>query len=296
MYKKGLLFTLLIGVLVLAACGTADSNDEGATTDQESSELSESSAIWADIQEAGEIVAGTSGTLIAASYYPEGSEDVLTGYDVEVMKEIGKRLGLDVSFEIMGIDSMLPAINSGRIDVAVNDIEATDSRKEKFNFSEPYKYSYSTMVVRKDDYSGITSLEDLAGKEAGGGATTIYSQIAEHFGAKVITYGNAPNEAYLRDVDNGRTDVIVNDYYLSKFGVGAFPEFDIMLHPDLKFHPTEQAVIMSIEATTLQEKINEVLVEMREDGTLSDLATEFYGEDASQKPEGEIAEIEGLEL
>ncbi len=77
----------------------------------------------------GKIIAGTSGTLVGASTYEEGT-DKLTGYDVELMREIGKRLGLDVKFEIMGIDSMLPAIQSGRIDVAVNDIEITDKRKK----------------------------------------------------------------------------------------------------------------------------------------------------------------------
>ena len=291
MLKKGLLFTFLIGVFVLAACGQTDADN---TTDTTGENNEESLTKWDEMQEAGEIVAGTSGTLIAATYYTD--EEELTGYDVEVMREIANRLDLEVQFEIMGIDSMLPAINSGRIDVAVNDIEATDNRKEKFNFSDPYKYSYSTMVVREDDYSGINSLEDLEGKKAGGGATTVYSQIAEHFGAKVVTYGNAPNEAYLSDVNTGRTDVIVNDYYLSKFGVGAFPDFDIMLHPNLKFHPTEQAVVMPKESTTLQEKINEVLAEMHEDGTLTELATQFYSEDASQRPEGEIEEIEGLDL
>ena len=287
MLKKELLFTFFISVFILAACGQSDTDN--TTSDNNEESLTK----WDEIQEAGEIVAGTSGTLIAASYYTE--EDELTGYDVEVMREIASRLDLEVKFEIMGIDSMLPALDS-RIDVAVNDIEATDNRKEQFNFSDPYKYSYSTMVVREDDYSGINSLEDLEGKKAGGGATTIYSKIAEHFGAKVVTYGNAPNEAYLSDVNTGRTDVIVNDYYLSKFGVGAFPDFDIMLHPNLKFHPTEHAVVMPNDATTLQEKINEVLAEMREDGTLTELATQFYYEDASQRPEGEIEEIEGLDL
>ncbi|WP_026569328.1 MULTISPECIES: transporter substrate-binding domain-containing protein [Sediminibacillus] len=284
-------FAVVTLTVLLAACGEEAENSQDAAEESGSSK-------WKEIQEAGEIVAGTSGTLVAASYY-EGEEenaDQLTGYDVEVMREVADRLGLDVSFEIMGIDSMLPAVNSGRIDVAVNDIEATDNRKEKFNFSEPYKYSYSTMVVRKEDNSGIESLEDLEGKKAGGGATTIYSQIAEHYGAEVVTYGNAPNEAYLRDVDNGRTDVIVNDYFLSKFGVAAFPEFDIHLHPELKFHPTEQAVVMPKNADVLTGKINEALAEMREDGTLTELAEKFYKEDASQKPEGEIQELEGLDL
>lgn len=276
--KTGVLFTLLAGLLLLAACGNSDNK-------------------WAEIEESGELVVGTSGTLIAASFYPDAENpDELSGYDVEVIREVASRLGLDVSFEIMSIDSMLPAVNSDRIDVAVNDIEVTDKRKEKFSFSDPYKYSYTTMVVRKEDYSGIHKLEDLEGKVNGGGATTIFSQIAEHYGAEVKTYGNAPNEAYLRDVHEGRTDVIVNDYYLSKFGVAAFPEFDIMLHPELKLHPTEQAIVMKKEATTLQEKINETLNEMREDGTLSELAIEFYKEDASKQPEGNFQEIEGLEL
>lgn len=266
---------------MLAACGDASEENR-----------------WDEIQEAGELVVGTSGTLIAASYYDgEGeNEDELTGYDVELMKEVGKRLDLDVSFEIMGIDSMLPAITSGRIDVAANDIEITDNRKEEFNFSDPYKYSYTTMAVRKDDNSGIETLDDLKGKKAGGGATTIYSQIAEQFGAEVITYGNAPNEAYLRDVHDAITDVVINDYFLTKFGVGAFPDFDIHLHPDLKFHPTEQAVVIPKDESELTEKINEALNEMREDGTLSTLAKKFYEEDASQKVEGDIVEIEGLDL
>ncbi|AUJ25421.1 transporter substrate-binding domain-containing protein [Virgibacillus dokdonensis] len=283
---------LIASIVFITACSNSsgDSNSEG--------ENGETDKRWQEVKEKGELVVGTSGTLIAASYYDgeEESEEQLTGYDVEVMREVAKRLDVDISFEIMGIDSMLPAIKSGRIDVAANDIEATDKRKESFNFSEPYKYSYSTMVVRKEDNSGIESLEDLKGKIAGGGATTIYSQIAEHFGAEVKTYGNAPNEAYLRDVHNGRSDVIVNDYYLSKFGVAGFPEFDIHLHPDLKFHPTEQAVVIPKDADMLTEKINDALAAMRKDGTLSELAKKFYQEDASQKPEGDIQEIEGLDL
>ncbi|RKQ31378.1 transporter substrate-binding domain-containing protein [Oceanobacillus halophilus] len=285
------IFFLLIIIALLSACGSSSEEEDKQANDDTSATEDQ---VWEEIQDAGEMVVGTSGTLIASSYYDE--EENLTGYDVEIMKEVANRLDLDISFEIMGIDSMLPAIQSGRIDVAANDIEITDKRKEEFNFSEPYKYSYTTMAVRQEDNSGIESLEDLEGKKAGGGATTIYSQIAEHYGAEIVTYGNASNEAYLRDVDNGRTDVVVNDYYLTKFGVAAFPDFDIHLHPTLKFHPTEQGVILPKDADKLTEEINNVLDEMREDGTLSELAIKFYEEDASQKPEDEIEVIEGLDL
>lgn len=282
---------LAVVLLLLSACANSSAKKSDNTDKNDD-------FVWQSIQDKGEIIVGTSGTLIAASYYEDegDNKDELTGYDVEVMKEVARRLGLAVKFEIMGIDSMLPAIKSGRIDVAANDIEITDKRLKEFNFSDPYKYSYSTIVVRKSDNSGVERLEDLKGKKAGGGATTIYSQIAEHYGAEVITYGNAPNEAYLRDVHNGRTDVIVNDYYLSKFGVSAFPDFNIHLHPNLKFHPTEQGVVVAKGADKLTKEINKALEEMRKDGTLTELATRFYQEDASQKPEGHIERLEGLDL
>lgn len=291
MKKLHIALILVLSIFVIAACG----KDTEKEAKQEDKEVDTS---WKDVEAAGEIVVGTSGTLIAASYYSgeEADENELTGFDVEVMREIAKRLEIDITFEIMGIDGMLPGIKSGRIDVAANDIELTDNRQKEFNFTEPYKYSYTTMAVRAADNSEIESLEDLKGKRAGGGATTIYSQIAEQFGAEVVTYGNAPNEAYLRDVNDGTTDVVINDYYLTKFGVGAFPQFDIHLHPTLKFHPTETAVVMAKDADKLAEKLNEVLKEMREDGTLSELAKQFYEEDASVKPEGDIVEVDGLDL
>lgn len=305
MKKFNLFLVLMVLVLLLAACGDNKENNE-SKNNQESEEDNESNdnqkvadETWTNIEESGELIVGTSGTLIAASFYDgeEENENELTGFDVEVMREIAKRLELDIKFEIMGIDGMLPGIKSGRIDVAANDIEVTDNRLEEFNFSEPYKYSYTTMAVRKDDNSGIESLEDLEGKRAGGGATTIYSQIAEQFGAEVVTYGNAPNEAYLRDVHESETDVVINDYYLTKFGVGAFPQFDLHLHPTLKFYPTSTAVIIPKGADALTDKIDEVLETMREDGSLTELATEFYGEDASVKNEDDdIVEVEDLDL
>lgn len=284
--KSNILIVLFISILLLSACGNSSNADNHE----------ESNNRWAEIEEAGKIVVGTSGTLYKGSYYDgdEETEDQLTGHEVETMREIAKRLGLDIEFEIIGVDNVMPAINSGRIDISSGTI--TDKRKEEFDFSDPFKYSYITMVVRESDNSGIESLEDLKGKKAGGGATTIYSQIAEQFGAEVVTYGNAPNEAYLRDVSDGTTDVVINDYYLQKFGIAEFPDFDLHLHPTLRFNLTEMGVIIPKGEEELLERINGALDEMREDGTLTEISEEFYEEDASKKPTIDILEIEDLDI
>src|SRR5690606_9610138 len=108
--------------------------------------------------------------------------------------ELARRLELEVEFVEMAFDGMLTSINSGQVDIAANDISITEERREKFAFSDPYKFSFATMIVRKDDLSGIKTIEDIKGKKAAGEATTVYMDIARKYGAEEVIYDNATNE------------------------------------------------------------------------------------------------------
>lgn len=287
--KRILLSFLLIMMLVLAACS---STSEDSTEENTDSKKASHDAVWNEIQDSGEIVVGTSGTLYPSSYYPKDSDE-LTGFEVEVQKEIADRLGLDIKFEQMAFDATLTALNSGRIDMSSMGLRGEN--KEKFGYTQPIKYSYATMIVRKDDNSGINSLEDLENKIAGGAATTVYSEIAEKYGAEIKTYGNATNDAYLRDVHNGRTDVVINDYYLQSLAIEAFPDMNIHLHPDLKFHTSTASIVMPKNAEKLRNEVDNVIGDMLDDGTLKDISETFFdGQDVSVKPDEDIIEIEGI--
>lgn len=271
--NKMLLATGAIATLLLAGCGSEESKTE------------ENKTAWDEIQEKGSMTVATSGTLIATSFR-DADSDELTGFEVEVVRELGERLELDIDFTELGFDEMLTSVNTGQIDIAANDIEITEDRAEEFIFSTPIKHSYGTAVVRKDDLSGIASLEDLEGKKAAGASTSIYMEIARDYGAEEVTYDNATNEVYLRDVSIGRTDVILNDYYLSTFGVAAFPELNITIHPDIKYAPSEVGLVMNKDNTELAENVNKALEEMLEDGTITRISEEFFGgADVSVKPD-----------
>lgn len=275
---KGLAATLFLAI-PLAACGD-DSTNQADTTR------------WEEIQEEGTLTVGTAGTLYPASFREEES-DTLTGFDVELMKEVAKRLDLEIEFKEMAFDNMLTSVQNGQIDVAANDISVTEDRKEKFAFSKPYKYTYGTAIVRKSDLSGIESLEDLKGKKAAGEATTIFMDVAREYGAEEVIYDNATNDQYLRDVSTGRTDVILNDYYLQTLALAFFPEFDITIHPDIAYNPQEVAFLMDKENDGLQENIDRVLDEMLEDGTVKDLSEQFYnGADVSVEPDVDATIVE----
>ncbi|QHA91483.1 transporter substrate-binding domain-containing protein [Bacillus sp. N1-1] len=284
-FMKRLAPVLLMGlvVFVISACSNGGNESNGASDEKEATK-------WEEIQEEGKLVVATSGTLYPTSYYEEGSDKV-TGYEVEVVREMAKRLDLDVEFKEMGFDGMLTSINSGKVDLAANDITSTKERKEKFTFSEPVKYSYGTAIVRKDDLSGIKSLDDLEGKIAAGASTTVYMKVAREHGAEEKIYDNATNEQYLRDVANGRTDIILNDYYLQTLALAAFPDLNITIHPDIEYYPNNQHIVMKKDSGELETKVNETIKEMKEDGTLKELSEKFFnGADVSVKPDLDIEE------
>lgn len=243
---------------------------------------------WDRIEERGSIVVATSGTLFPASFYSE--EDELTGFDVEVMRAVAAELGLEVDFRIMAFDAMLGGIQSGQVDAAANDISRTAERDEMVDFSEPYKYSFATLMVRADDLSGIETLDDLEGKVHAGEATTTYSRVMRSYGAETLTYDNATNDQYLRDLELGRTDVIMNDYYLQRLAIQFMPDFEVTLHPDLRFwlEPAGTHVVVPEGAGELAGRINEALEALREDGTLSEISATFFGgDDVSVLPDVE---------
>ncbi|MEC2181599.1 transporter substrate-binding domain-containing protein [Bacillus spizizenii] len=281
MQSKAVIFSFTMAFfLILAACSgknEADSKDTG----------------WEQIKDKGKIVVATSGTLYPTSYHDTDSgSDKLTGYEVEVVREAAKRLGLKVEFKEMGIDGMLTAVNSGQVDAAANDIDVTKDREKKFAFSTPYKYSYGTAIVRKDDLSGIKTLKDLKGKKAAGAATTVYMDVARKYGAQEVIYDNATNEQYLKDVANGRTDVILNDYYLQTLALAAFPDLNITIHPDIKYMPNKQALVMKKSNAALQKKMNETLKEMSKDGTLTKLSKQFFNKaDVSKKLDVDVQDV-----
>ncbi len=242
------------------------------------------------VEEAKTLVVATSGTLYPSSYYNDENE--LVGYDVDVAKEVAKRLGVEITFKEYNVDGQVSSLTRGEADFAANDFGLTDERAEKFSLSTPIKYSFDSMIVRKSDDSGIASLEDLDGKKAAGEPNTSYMRLAESYGAELVTYDNATNDQYLTDVANGRTDVILNDYYLQKMAVAALPDIPVKILEDVYFNPNEMGFLFVKDHQALQEKVDAVLAEMKEDGRLKELAETYFQTDISVKSDQAIQTVE----
>ncbi|WP_156892202.1 transporter substrate-binding domain-containing protein [Jeotgalibaca sp. PTS2502] len=291
--KKALLSGFAaLSALFLAACGNTDtgnSSNETANPDNTSTEKT----AWDRIEESGVLKVATSGTLFPSSYH--GDDNELTGYEVEVVKEVADRLGLEVDFMEMGVDGMLTAVQSGQVDAVANGFDITEARLEDYHFSDPYKYSFGGLVVRASDNSGIETMEDWDGKKAAGGATTVYMALAKQLGAEPVTYDNATNDVFFRDVASGRTDFIPNDYYVSNTAVQFYAELGVKMS-DLYYNPSQQAIVLSKDDTSVKEKIDPILAELAEEGVLTELSKEFFGGEDVSKELDNVDELPVIEI
>ncbi|MDT2739537.1 transporter substrate-binding domain-containing protein [Enterococcus canintestini] len=278
MKKWATLAVIAVSGMVLAACGNGNSNTKAATKDDS----------WAKVEKGKTLTVATSGTLFPSSYYNDKNE--LNGYDVDVAKEVAKRLGVKVTFKEYNVDGQISSINRGEADFAANDFGLSKERAKKFSLSVPIKYSFDSMIVRKSDDSGIHSLADLKGKKAAGEPNTSYMKIAEKYGATPVTYDNATNDQYLTDVANGRTDVILNDYYLQKMSVAALPAIPVKILEDVYFNANHTGFLFVKEHKALKEKVDETLKAMQKDGSLKKISETYFQTDVSVKPKQEIKE------
>ena len=271
MLKKVLASALLVSALALSACSSSSSSTNSSSAEQTQ---------WEKVQEAGVLKVATPGTLFPTSYYNDNQE--LVGYEIDMINEIGKRLDLEIEYQEIGVAEAFTAVDSGKVDISVNNFDVLEARKEKYNFSIPYKYSVSGYIVREDGSSGIEAadLSDWAGKKAGGGAGTQYMKIAEKQGAEPVIYDNVTNDVYLRDVSTGRTDFIPNDYFTQVMAIqwvkSNFPDIKVKMG-DAQYNPTEQGIVMSKYDDSLKEKLDETIEAMKADGTLKAISEKYYG-------------------
>ena len=91
-------------------------------------------------------------------------KDEIVGFDIAIAKEIAADLGAELVIEDMGFDGLLPALQSGRVDLVVSGMTPTDERKKSIDFSDTYYKSKQVIMVRnvdKDKYPDMKSLENV---------------------------------------------------------------------------------------------------------------------------------------
>ena len=110
------------------------------------------------------MVVGVEGTYYPFTYHDETTNE-LTGFDIEIAKIVAQGLGVEVEFVESDWDSLLVALDTKKVDTVINDVTATDDRRLKYDFTNPYFYYGRQVVVKAGNEVGMHSLDDFKGKK-----------------------------------------------------------------------------------------------------------------------------------
>ena len=268
-FKTVAAMTAFVSVLALSGCG------------QNAAETTEAKDLLSQIQDRGELIVAMEGTWSPWTYHDENDE--LTGYDVEVARAIAERLGVEVTFVEGEWDGLFAGLDAGRYDLVVNGVDITDERAEKYDFTEPYAYNRTAIIVNGDNEE-IQSFEDLEGKNTANTITSTYAELAESYGASVTGVDDLNQTFEL--LLSGRIDATLN---------AELTYYDYMkAHPDANIQIaalTKEASRVAIpvrkgaETETFRAAIDDAIKALREDGTLEELSEKYFGSDVSQAPQ-----------
>lgn len=296
----GLLLAGVLAAVSLSACGqsgeeaqtvqtTAESVSEAAESEasesvsEETENASQTTAsdsgeedLLDTVLERGTLIIGTEGTYSPNSYHDESGE--LVGFDVDVARGIAEYLGVEAQFMEAEWDSLFAAMDSGRVDIVVNEVEYSDERAEKYDFSEPYTYVHGALMVAESN-TDINSFEDLAGKRAAQNLTSSWGRMAESYGAELVSVDSVSQCVEL--LLSGRVDATLNaeTAFSSYLSVNPDAAVKIVAETD---STTSSLVPVPKGNERFLAAVNEALDEMRESGKLSELSEQYFGSDVTQ--------------
>lgn len=199
--------------------------------------------------------------------------DTYVGFDIDLAKAIGEKIGRKVEIKAMGFDALIPALKSGQIDIIASAMSATEERKKQVDFTDPYYIGGSVIVVRNEN-TDIRGWDDITGRHVAVQAGSKPADFAEKQGAILKQFD--ANYQCLQELQAGSSEAVAIDkavalYYISK---GGLSDLKVVGEPK-KLAGSAMAINKGHEAEL--KEINAALREMKQDGTYTKLYQKWFG-------------------
>ena len=202
------------------------------------------------------------------------------GFDIDLMREIGKRAGYEVEFQNVTFDGIIPGLGNNLYDAAISAMTITDERAQKVDFSEPYFNADQSLMVQSG--SDIKSVDDIGDGTVGVQIGTTGELKAKEFKQQGKITGEVRTYDTITDafaaLENGQIDAIINDLPVS---LDKANQSNGTLEVVQNIPTGEQYGIAFPKDSELVGPFNKALQEIKNDGTYAKLYEKWIG----QKPD-----------
>lgn len=257
--------SVFIGAVLLTVGLSACSSKSSSATDN------------LGLNQKGTLTIGLEGTYAPYSYRKDGK---LTGFEVELGKALAKQMGLKAKFVPTKWDGLVAGLGSNKYDVVLNNITKTPERAKSYLFSKPYIYSRYVLITNKDK-SNLNSLNDIKGQKFAEGTGTNNEQVAKKFGATIVPSGDFTTSIAL--IKQGRVAGTIN----AREAWLAYKKSNSTTGLKVKDVSSEQkaaqvVALFNKKSTKLQQKTNQALAKLRQNGTLTKLSKKYFNGDITK--------------
>lgn len=270
--KKKILTIALVGLMAasLAACGKAsETQTSNAASESASDGKAESKSDGtAQIKtvEAGKLTLATNAEFPPYEYH---DGDKIVGIDMDIADAIAKKLGLEVQIEDIAFDSVILEVTSGKADIGLAGISATDERKQSVDFSDTYTTSKQLIIVKDD--SPIKGSKDLEGKTVGVQTGTTGDILASDIkDVKPERYDKGMDA--VQALSQGKVDAVIIDSEVAKKFVEETSGLKVL---DEAFADENYAIAIKKGNKELLDSVNKALSELKSDGTIDSIIAKY---------------------
>ncbi len=264
---KKIMLAVLMAATVFTAAGCKKSNKK-ANGDAVSA-----------LKERGVFVLGLDDSFPPLGFRSENNEVV--GYDIDLAKEVAKRLGVDFRAQPIDWDAKEMELETGKIDCIWNGFTITEERKNALSFTEAYLNNDQVLVVRAD--SGIKSLADMKGKivgiQSGSSAQEAVDDNADFAKSIAKTIMFKDNITALNDLDIGGVDGVVMDSVVANYSIAQTKKPFNVINESLANEG--YGIGFRKNEPELRDAVWTILKEMQKDGTVAAISQKWFGRDIS---------------
>ena len=241
-----------------AGCGDDDDDDSGG---QETGTTG--TAAQVETIEEGRLIVGSD---IPYPPFEFGDEPDYEGFDIDIVREIGERLDLEVEIRDTPFDTIFRDLQQGRFDLVASATTITPEREQQVAFSVPYFSADQSLMVKRG--SDIESVEDLSGRTVGaqGGTTGLEYARSETEAETVRRYPEIPDA--FNALQNEQIEAVINDFAISKDAEREYEDLVVVERIDTD---ESYGLGMQKDATNLKDAVDAALEEMFQDGTYAEI-------------------------
>lgn len=276
----------ILSVSVLAGCGASKAPAEPAKSNENQTPAADTPASGADdslkyIKDKGALVVGLDDAFPPMGFRDDKNE--IVGFDIDVARAVCEKLGVKLELQPIDWDAKDQEMKTKRIDCIWNGFSINDERLKTYEMSKSYMDNHMALIVKSD--SGIKSQADMAGKKMGiqsgssaddalndQSAAALKNSLAE-----VVPFKD--NTTALMDLETNGVDAVLMDDVVANYFIKTNNKNYTVLSDFL--YSEKYAVGFRKGELELTEAVNNALVELKKDGTLAKIATEWFGSDTT---------------